>query len=52
MNKQAIIAVLATLFFAICMPNSTMAKKIMYKHHQYKGDFWINNERISSIIWR
>jgi len=27
MNKQAIIAVLATLFFTICMPNSTMAKK-------------------------
>lgn len=44
MNKQAIIAVLATLFFAICMPNSTMAKKFMYKHHQYKGDFWINME--------
>ena len=44
MNKQAIIAVLATLFFAICMPNSTMAKKIMYKHHQYKGA--VNKENI------
>lgn len=37
MKKQIFITMMASFLFAISFPSNVMAKKIMYKHHMYKG---------------